>query len=323
MSGQGEHCYVRLEKTLLTTPELVRLVAQRARVPEGQIGVAGMKDKHAVTSQWLSLPVRSVPPQEWELPEGVRLLEVGRHDNKLRTGHLRGNHFSIRLVDVEPESAERLDALAARLAQGLFNAFGEQRFGSRGDNLQSALSWLDSRRPLRGGKARFLSKLYPSVIQSELFNRYLSVRRNHDLCRLMAGEYVRLAERSASFRVEDPAAEQPRYQRGELILQGPMFGDKMRPATGEALELEHSVLAELPVSDDDLHWLSAYAPGTRRDLWLVPSEFSLEPLGDGSVRLEVTLPAGAYATELLRELTRQPWLSARGSDRTVSEPHQQ
>src|SRR5262249_43071472 len=142
-SGSGEHLYVRVQKRELTTPELVRRLARAAGVDARDVGYAGLKDKHAVTSQWLSFPAQAAPPEGWELPPGVELLEVSRHGNKLRTGHLAGNRFSIALVGGGAGAAERARAIAdALLARGLPNYFGAQRFGRGGANLELARSWL-------------------------------------------------------------------------------------------------------------------------------------------------------------------------------------
>jgi tRNA pseudouridine13 synthase len=133
-AGQGDHRYVRVEKRGLSTPELVSLLARNAGVPERDIGSAGLKDKHAVTSQWLSLPRRSRPASEWQLPDTVRVLDESLHTNKLRTGHSHGNRFGIRLVDLDREAPVRLPHLVERLRRGMLNAFAEQRFGRDGQN---------------------------------------------------------------------------------------------------------------------------------------------------------------------------------------------
>src|SRR3954470_21861959 len=96
-SGEGEHRYVRIEKRGFTTPAMVRAVTRAAGVDERDVGYAGLKDKHAVTRQWLSLPSKARPPSEWQLPDGIAVVEHTRHGNKLRTGHLLGNRFRIRL----------------------------------------------------------------------------------------------------------------------------------------------------------------------------------------------------------------------------------
>lgn len=324
-SGEGEHRYVKIEKRGLSTPEAVTLIARAANAKERDIGSAGLKDKHAVTTQWLSLPRQSRPASEWALPAELRVLEESYHQNKLRTGHLHGNRFVIRLVELEPDASARMPALVDRLRKGTLNAFAEQRFGRDGQNIQSALEWLKDPRGLRGPKARFLSKLYPSVIQSELFNRYLSRRLELGEDRLLSGEIVRLEGTGSNFVVEDLATEQARFEQGELHPQGPMFGPKMRPAKSQALELEQQVLSELGLTLEELDQLGAHAPGTRRDIWLRFNDFeaaveeSTAPVSDTGTRLSAvlsfSLPAGSYATHVVRELTHGVWFERRKSPR--------
>lgn len=327
-TGEGDHRYVRIQKRSLSTPELVSLVARTAGVAERDIGTAGLKDKHAITTQWLSMPRRSRPVEQWQLPETVCVLEESYHNNKLRTGHLQGNCFKIRLVELCPDAPQRLDALLERLHQGAANAFAEQRFGRDGQNIQTAFMWLKDPRQLRGPKARFLSKLYPSVIQSELFNRYLTRRLSIGMGSLLAGEIVRLEGSGSNFVVEDLAAEQLRFEQGQLHPQGPMFGPKMRTANAAALELEQRLLTELGITQYQLDQLGNHAPGTRRDVLLKPADLqavietpsaTMTPCASGSAaRLSFTLPAGSYATHLVRELTHGAWFEPRA--RAPKEP---
>ncbi|HMA91675.1 MAG TPA: tRNA pseudouridine(13) synthase TruD [Polyangiaceae bacterium] len=327
-SGEGEHRFVKIEKRGLSTPEALTLIARTANAKERDIGTAGLKDKHAVTTQWLSLPRQSRPASEWQLPAEIRVLEESYHQNKLRTGHLHGNRFTLRLVELDADVRTRMPALVERLRKGTLNAFAEQRFGRDGQNIQSALEWLKDPRALRGPKARFLCKLYPSVIQSELFNRYLSRRLERGEDVLLSGEIVRLEGSGSNFVVEDLATEQARFARGDLHPQGPMFGPKMRPAKSEALELEQQVLSELGLTLEELDQLGAHAPGTRRDVWLRLNDFEASvqegsaPSSDGattpSVVLLFGLPAGSYATHVVRELTHGVWFERRRGPRESS-----
>src|SRR4051812_17279647 len=150
-SGAGEHVYARIEKRGFTTPAMVRAVTRAAGVDERDVGYAGLKDKHAVTRQWLSLPAKARPPSEWKLPEGITLIEHTRHSNKLRTGHLLGNRFRITLVTQDLAALEKALPMAELLrARGLFNYYGGQRFGRRGDGLRQALAWLADGAKLHG-----------------------------------------------------------------------------------------------------------------------------------------------------------------------------
>jgi tRNA pseudouridine13 synthase len=312
-SGKGEHQYVQVQKRLLTTPELARRLGKACGVNERDVGYAGLKDKYAVTTQWLSLATKTVISPELALGEGVKILAVTRHDNKLRTGHLLGNRFTITLLGVHENGLERAEQIAAGLrAEGLPNYFGAQRFGHAGRNLPDALAWLG-----RGGRGRnrFEQKLFPSVVQSELFNRYLSARLALGITQLINGEVVRLEGAGAMFRVDEVEKEQPRFAARDLHLTGPMIGPKMRPAAADALALEQRLTSELGLDEAMLGALGREAPGTRRDLFAPLPDLRLEAVTDRAqpaLRLSFTLPAGGYATEVLRQLTHEPFLTASG-----------
>jgi tRNA pseudouridine13 synthase len=317
-SGEGEHLYVRVEKRGLATPELVRVLSREARVNERDIGYAGLKDRRAVTTQWLSLPQSATAPDAWSLPDNVCVLEASRHGNKLRTGHLRGNRFRIGLCSLEAGAFERAQAIVGELvSNGLPNYFGGQRFGRGGDNLSKAMRWLATL-----GRARlpaFLYKLYPSVVQSEIFNRYLTLRKAEGLDHALVGEVMRLADAGSNFVVEDPEAETSRLLRRELVPMGPIVGPKMRPAHGLPLALEERCVQELGLEPPLVEALGRAAPGARRDLVVYPGELTLTDLGDGRAELAFVLPPGSYATVLVRELTRTSLLAADAEARDAGE----
>jgi tRNA pseudouridine13 synthase len=307
-SGQGDHWYVRLRKREATTMDLRDSVAEAAGVAPGDVGYAGMKDKHAVTTQWLSVPVvRARPPEAWQLPEAFQLLEVSRHNNKLRVGHLEGNRFAIRLVELEPLAPARVATFFERLAaQGITNYFGAQRFGSGQQNLGSALFAL--RRGRLGPRAGTRGKFMASVIQSEVFNRYAMARVALGRSRVLVGDVLRFRDGRAMFTAEDAEREQARLDRGELRLTGPMVGPKMKESAGEPRALELDALGSLGLDEAALGALGRWAPGTRRDLLLWPTELAHESGDDGTLTVRFSLPAGAYASLVIQTLTRQdPW----------------
>ena len=316
-SGSGEHWYVRVEKRGYTTPAMVRAVTRAAGVDERDVGYAGLKDKHAVTRQWLSLPSKARAPTDWQLPDGISVVEHTRHSNKLRTGHLLGNRFRITLVTSDDAALEKAAPTAELLrTRGLYNYFGGQRFGRRGDGLGQALVWLREGAKLHG-LPRFLSKLYPSVIQAEVFNRYFSARRELGLQTLIVGEVVRLDGAGAMFSVEDVLREQPRLTSGDVHLTGPIFGPKARATSADAAALESKLIAELGLSADALDKLARAAPGTRRDLIAKIENLELRWAGVGRLEVEFSLPSGSYATEVIRQFTRSPFLideADRGGD---------
>jgi tRNA pseudouridine13 synthase len=133
--GEGEHVYCEIQKVGLTTFEAVDRIAAALRVPQREIGYAGMKDARAITRQVLSIHGTTE-----EAVMGLRLPDVtvqwaARHGNKLRLGHLAGNRFAIKIRDVNPTDVVKLQPVVAALQKrGMPNYFGEQRFGRRGDN---------------------------------------------------------------------------------------------------------------------------------------------------------------------------------------------
>ncbi|MEE8170660.1 MAG: tRNA pseudouridine(13) synthase TruD, partial [Phycisphaerae bacterium] len=132
--GQGDHVYVRIEKTGLATMRAINDVARALDVPRRSIGVAGLKDARGVTRQTIS--IEHVDPARVEalrIPR-IRVLSVSRHRNKLRRGHLRGNRFVIKLREAEPRRLPDVRAvLDVLVSRGVANYFGTQRFGLRGD----------------------------------------------------------------------------------------------------------------------------------------------------------------------------------------------
>ena len=114
-SGQGEHLYLWVEKRGMGAEFFARQVAQRLGLRPGDVGTAGMKDRHAVTRQWVSVPATAEPQLPQLDGDGVRLLRVSRHANKLKPGHLRGNRFRVLIRDVVPDAMEKAAPILERL----------------------------------------------------------------------------------------------------------------------------------------------------------------------------------------------------------------
>lgn len=313
-SGDGEHLFVRVKKRRMTTRDAVLAIARAAGVPPGEVGSAGMKDKHAVTTQWLSLPARRAGAVEsWRLPDGLEVLEVSRHTNKLRTGHLEANTFRIRLAGVASDAESSAARIVARLRErGLPNYFGAQRFGRDGGNLAAALDWLGAE--ARGQRTRlppFERKLFASVVQSEVFNRYVTARVERGLERPLRGEVVRLEGTGSMFAVEDPEREAPRWKSNDIHPTGPMIGPKMRKAHADALELEERAVGSVGLDEGRLRELGRHADGTRRDLLVSLPDLRAEIEADSGTTnamiISFTLPSGSYATEVVREFSREPF----------------
>lgn len=306
LSGSGEHLYLNFEKRGLTTHEAIRRICRALELDPRGAGVAGMKDRHAVTRQWMSVPCRDDARARalGDGVEGVRILTITRHGNKLRTGHLRGNRFVLRLRGV-PEGREPEAALVlARLARdGVPNYYGEQRFGREARNAADARRFIvDGERPPRDA---FRRKLLVSALQSELFNEVLAARiRDGLLARAVDGDLLRKEDTGGLFTTDDHADAEARVAAFEVSATGPMFGARMRWPEREARAREEGVLREAGLTEEHLERFARDGEGTRRPLRIQPSDAEAEVAAPGEVVLRFTLPKGAYATVLVREITK-------------------
>jgi tRNA pseudouridine13 synthase len=301
-SGEGEHLYLWVEKRGRDTRELVRALAQAVGVPEDEIGVAGMKDRQAVTRQLVSVPARAEGKVADFALEGVRVLWTRRHGNKLRTGHLRGNRFRLRLRGVKDVEAAR-ESFSRLMAQGVPNYFGEQRFGRAGDNADlGRLLVLGQRLPKRPD--RFQRKLYLSAFQSRLFNRALVERlRAGTFAAALKGDVLRKEETGGLFVCEAPEVDGPRVAAFEVSPAGPLFGPKMPASAGEVAEAEARLLVGEGVTLDDFRRGGGETEGGRRAYRVRLGSPELTPEGE-DLWLAFELPRGAYATEVLHELLK-------------------
>jgi tRNA pseudouridine13 synthase len=302
-SGAGPHLYLHVEKRGRTTRDVVRELSRALGVPERDAGAAGLKDRQAVTTQWLSFSTARDPDPAALAGEGFRVLQASRHGNKLRTGHVRGNRFAL-VVHGGDLAAARACA-AALSARGLPNFFGAQRFGAAGRNAEVGRALLLGRladpEARRASRDRFLRRLTISAWQSSLFNRWLAERIADGLFdRALAGDAMKKLDSGGVFTCEDPAADQPRVERFEISPAGPMFGHSLRPAAGEAAAREERLLAAEGVGAEDLARGGGECQGTRRAARL-PVEVALEPV-EGGFRACFELPAGSYATVVMHEL---------------------
>ncbi len=284
LSGEGEHDYLWIKKTGANTEWVARQLARHAGVPARDIGYAGLKDRHAVTRQWFSVPRWHAPDWSTLDVEGVDVHEVERHHKKLRRGAHRANAFRITLRGADPDVDS--DALAARIAligeQGVPNYFGEQRFGRNGANLELADAWAAGKRLPRHQRS-----LAISTIRSFLFNEALDARvRNGTWNRLLPGDQANLDGTGSVFDVAEVDAElERRCAAMDIHPAGVLAGE----GTETAPEDWCAALGRARVE-----------PATRSQrLRVADIEFTLDA---DVIALRFTLGRGAYATSVLREI---------------------
>jgi tRNA pseudouridine13 synthase len=309
-SGSGEFLYLWIEKRGTGAEYFVRQLARKLDLSVGEIGTAGLKDRQAVTRQMVSVPVRAEPLLDRINDENTTLLQVSRHANKLRPGHLHGNRFRVLIRDPAPDTMVLSEAIVDRLRkQGLPNYFGPQRFGREGETLERGFAMV-RRVPGAARCSPFLRKLALSAVQSALFNRYLASRLSDGLLRqVLPGDVMAKRPKGGIFVVADVAREQERFEAGETVPAGPIFGRKTFPAAGVAAEREAAVLADAGLTAGSFTGFGKLLQGTRRQNLVFPDNLEAKPDPAG-IRLTFGLPAGSYATVLLREVMKVEMMEA-------------
>jgi tRNA pseudouridine13 synthase len=326
-AGEGEHVFLWVERTDVAPDLLLRQIARNLGVHRDDLGTAGLKDRRAVARHYVSVPRPPQRPAETLLAlsgPGWKVLRSVPHRHKLRTGHLKGNRFSVLVRGTAADALERAEAIAGRIrAKGCPNYYGEQRFGRNNETLQwgrDLLLGTKTPRDIPPDRRRFLLRLAVSSVQSALFNQLLAERleaRTWD--RVEVGDVMEVRASGGQFVCTDAAADQERYDRGEISVTGPMFGPRMLRPSGEPAVRECSVLARFlgpgptTVAEADaeaydralepFRRFPQLTPGTRRSLRIWLDGLEIRPEADG-LRFEFVLPAGAYATVVLREFMK-------------------
>jgi tRNA pseudouridine13 synthase len=304
-SGEGEFLYLWIEKRDLGAEYFERQVARRLDIPTGEVGTAGLKDRRAVTRQMVSVPASAEPRLAQLDGDGIRVLTIGRHSNKLRAGHLHGNRFRILIRDARADDATVAAILTRLREDGLPNYYGVQRFGRDAETLHLGMALLRGEKTPRPVRNPFLKKLALSAAQSALFNHYLG-RRLHDglLRTVLAGDVMAKVPFGGMFVANDVVAEQRRFDAREIVTAGPIFGRKTFAAADEAARREAETLAEFGLPRESFAGFGKLVQGTRRHNLIYLDDVAAAP-EPGGLRVSFTLPAGSYATVLLRELMKE------------------
>lgn len=299
--GEGEHLWVLLEKREENTSDLLLRLSRVCNVIPGAIGYAGRKDKHAVAHQWFSLhlPGRQDPSLEQLEENGFKVLHAARHSRKLKVGALSGNRFRIKLRKLTGNPGLLEETLSRITLHGVPNYFGEQRFGHAGGNLEKARAMFAGRTE----RNRNRRSLYLSAARSSLFNAILAERvHEKNWNQLLPGESVILDGSRSYFRAEpDDAALPSRLESWDIHPSGALWGMGNPPTEDLAGDLEREVAGRFADIAEGL--ATAGLRQERRALRLRPSALSWQwENGEQNVMLDFCLPAGTFATAILREI---------------------
>jgi len=318
-TGEGEHVILKIRKKDLTTWDALEIIASKVGCRSRDIGYAGLKDKNAMTVQYISILKKFEDKIDtFEHPQ-IKILEKTYHNNKIKTGHLKGNKFFIRLKRVQPMHKMKIEAALAQIAtHGIPNYFGFQRFGNDGDNYLKGKDIIDGKLK---EKKRKLKQMYINAYQSYLFNSWLSKRievsklidgfkaneiaskvgldvdtikeiqkQKHPL-KILKGDVFSHYPYGRLFYVENMEEEAEKFYNRDRVPTGLLAGSKAKFAIDDALKFEEEFIEDTKEN------------GARRFAWVFPSEISSEYKEVKAwFELSFELPKGSYATEVISEL---------------------
>ncbi len=297
--GSGEHVFLHLEKCGENTEYVARLLARYAGVRQRDVSFAGLKDRHGRTRQWFSvwLPGKADPDWQGVESEHLKILQVIRHARKLKRGVLAGNQFSLLIRNWQGDGEIAEQQLQKIKQHGFPNYFGEQRFGHQGQNVVKALAMFAGASVKREQRS-----IYLSAARSYLFNLILAERvRQQTWNGALPGDVFKLNQTNSHFRAEGiNHSLLERLQSGDIHPTGAMWGKGDSGVTGEVQAMEQQVIAANQALADGL--LKADLENERRALRVIPENLFWQFETNDTLRLWFRLPAGSYATALLREI---------------------
>ncbi|MCA6222084.1 tRNA pseudouridine(13) synthase TruD [Photorhabdus antumapuensis] len=302
--GEGEHLMVHIRKTGCNTQFVADNLARFAGIPSRSVSYAGLKDRNAVTEQWfcLHLPGKQEPDFASFQLEGCEVLTTARQKRKLRIGALKGNSFTLILREI---SHHQLVENRLRLIQqgGVPNYFGEQRFGWDGQNLIQAQRWANNEIRV---KERNKRSFYLSASRSAMFNAVASARIVlKQQQQVMKGDALQLTGRGSWFVADE--AELPLLQQrvidGELQITAPLPGDGEFGAQHQAADFERQYLQPYESLWELIK--RERVEGSRRAILVQPQNLSWQWQDNDTVKISFWLPAGSFATSVVREIINQ------------------
>ncbi len=298
--GAGEHLWVHLQKTGANTQWVAARLAEALAVAPREVSFAGRKDRYAVCTQWFSARIVGTEPKDWEarLPVGIKVLTARRHGRKLRRGTLRGNRFRIVIRELGGEVETLAERVAHIRAEGVPNFFGEQRFGRDGANLAAAHQLFSGR---RGRLTRARREMYFSAARAQIFNAVLAHRvADASWNQLLLGDVAALDGTRSVFPVAEVDEELgDRNAALDVHPSGPLWGRGSPSSTLAVQKLEMAIAARHPVLADGL--AAGGVQQARRALRIKVNDLRFE-FGEGAATVSFSLPAGSYATAVLREV---------------------
>jgi len=275
---KGNFLILKIKKELLSTWELLNIISKKLNIPQNLIGYAGLKDKNATTTQYISIPLNKSRGFEDINSKNIQILDSFKYDKKIKIGDLEANRFKIILKDIKAESLHIIYQTLSQIQKnGMPNYFGYQRFGKE-YNFKQAKSIVYGEEVLNDKK---LEKFLKLAYQSYFFNSWLAKR-------------IEISKKEGSKKLI-PLQGDIFNLNDKNIITGLLPGRDIIRAKVKARQIEEKY--------DDMF---IHDKGYRRDAWVVPKNIKNKFISDkNQLQLEFTLPKSSYATVLIENLANK------------------
>lgn len=291
--GNGNFLILHVKKVEMTTWDMVAAFATFLNINAEKIGYAGLKDKHATTTQYISIESKYEKELKKFRHPQIKVLNVTRDTHSIRMGDLQGNRFHINLFEVNQIQAGQIEKLARKSEKlGLPNYFGYQRFGRDEDSIEQAKAMIDGDLHIEDAK---LKKFLVSVYQSVFFNEWLAERvqisrdENSSKFMLLDGD-VYITQEGKLFTPKK--IPQKDFEAKKVLPTGLLCGRDVYRARERAGEIEAKY-------DDGF----LYDKGLRRPAIIFPKDIELNYKNNFDIMsIAFTLPKGSYATVFLENI---------------------
>lgn len=291
--GRGNYLILKVQKVELTTWDMIAVFAELLDIPAQKIGYAGLKDKHATTTQYISLESKHERALNNFQHKQIKILEKTRHSHSIRMGDLAGNRFSINLYEVDAMDAGKIEKVARKIAKsGLPNYFGYQRFGRDAGSIEQAREMIKGELFIEDAK---LKSFLISVYQSYYFNEWLRERvvlskeSGSSEFVLLSGDVFVAKDGKLSTPKLMPSKE---FATKKVVPTGLLCGRETFRAKYDAAEIEKKY--------DDAF---LQEKGQRREALVYPSDVECKYVKkETMLQLSFTMPKGAYATVFLESI---------------------
>lgn len=292
-TSKGSYIILHVKKVEFTTWDMIAIFAEYLDINAQTIGYAGLKDKHATTTQYISVDAKYEQSLKKFRNKNIKILSMVRHNKSIRMGDLKGNKFTVNLKEITNIEAGQIEKIARRTAKnGLPNYFGYQRFGRDNDSIKQAKDMIAGELHIADNKVKnFLISIY----QSEFFNQWLRERvvksrdENNGKFILLDGDVY--LDKNAKL-ITPKIMPTKDFESHKLTPTGLLCGRDVFRARDAAREVEEKY-------DDEF----LQDKGHRRAALIYPEDIVCEYIKKETLlRMSFTLPKGSYATVFIESI---------------------